>query len=461
VQADGKIVVGGITIESPSSDPKNFLLIRYNANGTRDNTFGVNGVVETELRTYVGGGGGDNDLSALIVSGGKYIAVGTEDQTSVAIARYDGGNTQYVSPVTTLADGSIQISGTNGNDAIHVYQYNSPPDTNAVDVNGAIIHISATALLKINTFDGDDLVTFNFGASNPAKIDGGAGNDSLSASEGASTIWGGDGNDFIGTVTEPAYNGTMILWGGIGQDYLRGVSHNDSLNGEGGNDKLDAGGGNDVLNGNAGNDGLYGDGGENAAGVDALFGGSGDDVLDGGLGADYMEGGDGNDYVTYESRTNPVTVGLGTSADDGEAGEHDNARDDIENIIGGAGNDDLRGSASVNKIYGLGGNDLIYLHGGADYAEGGSGNDTIYGEGGNDSLYGNSGADRLDGGSDNDRLDGGSGADQFFGQSGNDTFFAKDGEKDLLNGGSGTDSAQRDNSASVKDDVLSIETFIA
>jgi uncharacterized delta-60 repeat protein len=468
VQSDGKIVVGGVAVESPSSDPQNFLLIRYNANGTRDTTFGVNGVVETELNTYGPNnlGGGSDNLTALIVSGGKYVAVGnttgTSEQTPVAIARYDGGNTQYVSPVTALPDGTYQIVGTNGDDVIHIYEYNSFPTYYAADVNGAIFSFINNAF-KINTFDGDDLVTQNFGVENHCTIDGGAGNDTLGGNEGLATIYGGDGNDYIGAVTEAAFSGTYRLHGGIGQDLLQGGDNGgDFLSGDGGNDKVNGGGGNDRLEGNAGNDAIYGDGGPFISnGTDALFGGSGDDVLDGGFGNDYMEGGDGNDTVTYESRTNPVTVGLGTSADDGEAGEGDNARDDIENIIGGAGNDDLRGSASVNKIYGLGGNDLIYLHGGNDYAEGGSGNDTIYGEGGNDSLYGNAGADRLDGGSDNDRLEGGSGADQFFGQSGNDTFFAKDGEKDLLNGGSGTDSAQRDNSASVKDDVLSIESFIA
>ena len=89
-----------------------------------------------------------------------------------------------------------------------------------------------------------------------------------------------------------------------------------TLSGGAGNDTLIGGGGGDSLNGGPGNDSIMGNGG--------------DDTIDGGTGSDFMSGGDGNDTVTYASRTNGVYVGIGTLADDGEAGEKDNVQLDVE-----------------------------------------------------------------------------------------------------------------------------------
>ena len=55
---------------------------------------------------------------------------------------------------------------------------------------------------------------------------------------------------------------------------------------------------------------------------------------------------------------------------------------------------------------------------------------------------------------------GGPGRDLLFGQDGNDTVLAKDGRTDSLDGGNGLDTAQRDNSPTIKDLVLGIESFI-
>ena len=71
---------------------------------------------------------------------------------------------------------------------------------------------------------------------------------------------------------------------------------------------------------------------------DSLDGGAGDDLLDGFFGADTMKGGAGSDTVTYASRTAPIVVGIGSLADDGEAGEKDLVYLDIEKVRGGAGN---------------------------------------------------------------------------------------------------------------------------
>jgi Ca2+-binding RTX toxin-like protein len=95
-----------------------------------------------------------------------------------------------------------------------------------------------------------------------------------------------------------------------------GGAGDDSLSGGNGNDKIDGGAGNDYL-----------------------FGRNGNDTLDGGTGGDEILGGNDIDTVDYSSRTAPLYVGIGEHADDGEAGEHDNVRGDVEVIVGGKGND--------------------------------------------------------------------------------------------------------------------------
>ena len=60
---------------------------------------------------------------------------------------------------------------------------------------------------------------------------------------------------------------------------------------------------------------------------------------------------------------------------------------DIENAIGGSGDDDITGNGSRNSL------------------QGGAGNDTLRGEGGNDVLAGGSGSDVLDGGAGRDIAD--------------------------------------------------------
>jgi Ca2+-binding RTX toxin-like protein len=151
------------------------------------------------------------------------------------------------------------------------------------------------------------------------------------------------------------------------------------------------------------------------AGDDSLTGGSQNDVLRGeadndtliGLGGgDDMSGGTGTlDRVSYFNATGPVTVGLGTFADDGQAGERDNARNDIEEVGGGPFNDTIRGTDANNTLIGAGGNDRLHGGGGNDRLVGSEGDDVLLGESGNDSLRGDAGADDMSGGAGVDTVD--------------------------------------------------------
>lgn len=87
IQTDGKIAVGGIC----SKDGKrSFQLIRYNPNGTLDNTFNGNGIVITSFNNI---GGGDYGEALTIQADGKIIEAGTgwsdEGVRGFALARFN------------------------------------------------------------------------------------------------------------------------------------------------------------------------------------------------------------------------------------------------------------------------------------------------------------------------------------------------------------------------------------
>ena len=111
-------------------------------------------------------------------------------------------------------------------------------------------------------------------------------------------------------------------------------------------------GGEDAIRGGAGNDFLSG-GGEN----DALFGEAGDDTLEGGPGRDTLDGGANGvagDTITYARSAEAVRVNLGKMTATGGDAEGDVIMN-IENIIGSAGDDWLRGDTNDNILTGGGG----------------------------------------------------------------------------------------------------------
>jgi Ca2+-binding RTX toxin-like protein len=87
---------------------------------------------------------------------------------------------------------------------------------------------------------------------------------------------------------------------------------------------------------------------------------------------------------------------------------------DIENVVGGNQQDQIRGNHLNNNLFGGGGNDWIESYDGEDRLYGGDGEDTLYGGRGNDFHDGGSGNDLLVGDAGLDVLTGGSGADRFF-----------------------------------------------
>jgi Ca2+-binding RTX toxin-like protein len=223
-------------------------------------------------------------------------------------------------------------------------------------------------------------------------ITGGAAADILIGPDSNNLIIGGDDTDTIrGLGGDDTMNGdgdfsnTDLIDGGDGTDTVsydeRSAPVNVSLDGvanDGAPGELDnvinteniiGGGGNDTLTGNAADNIIHGLGGE-----DTIAGGTGRDVIDGGA---------GTDTASYADHVTAVAVSLDGLANDGSPGELDNVIN-MENLIGGGGNDTLTGNAGPNLIRGLGGNDQLrglvgndFLIGdaGTDLADGGAGND--------------------------------------------------------------------------------------
>jgi Ca2+-binding RTX toxin-like protein len=149
-------------------------------------------------------------------------------------------------------------------------------------------------------------------------------------------------------------------------------------------------------------------------GDDIITGGNGKDTINGGNGNDIFKaaatdgddtfnGGAGTDKADYSARTADLTIVMDGSTDSGESGEKDHIGLDVEDLVGGAGNDKLTGNVSSNHI------------------QGGAGNDTLSGGANSGSCTGD--VDTLDGEDNDDTFDQGSAPDC----------------GDVMNGGNGID----------------------
>ncbi|RHW24585.1 calcium-binding protein [Nocardioides immobilis] len=311
---------------------------------------------------------------------------------------------------------------------------------------------------------------------------GGASNDTITGNQLAQTLNGNGGDDVL-----DGGLGSDIMFGGAGVDtvdYRRRVApvtvsvDGVSSDGEAGeNDWVPPE--NEIVIGGSGDDTLSGPDGSNIFdgyfGKDTLLGGAGDDVLDGGPGPDTLSGGEGIDLVTYEDRTQPVVVMIDALANDGEAGERDLVKADVEDMRGGSGADRLTGSGAANTLDGGAGGDTLAGGGGADLLLGGAGpdvlagggaldtvsyadrgfavsatidntaNDGSFGEGDNvkgdvEVLRGGTANDVLAGSGDAERLYGGPGDDVLAGNGGADLLVGEEGADELI-GGAGADTA--------------------
>jgi Ca2+-binding RTX toxin-like protein len=233
---------------------------------------------------------------------------------------------------------------------------------------------------------------------------GSSGGDTIDGFRGVDTIRGGAGADILDGGVDDAESDDVA--GGDGDDQVRGSAGDDLLAGDEGSDLVDGGGGADRASGGdgldtvtggagiddvaggAGNDTLDGsgtpgvgfDGGDTVdggAGDDSIEGGDGDDTMAGGSGVDTISGELGSDTVEYASARSDVAVTLNNRADDGEQGEGDNVRTDVENVSGGGVQDTFTGSGQANTLDGGTGQDYVDGKRGRDRLLGGGAVDVV------------------------------------------------------------------------------------
>jgi len=141
-------------------------------------------------------------------------------------------------------------------------------------------------------------------------------------------------------------------------------------------DIVSGGAGADHLTGGAQTDVLVGGDGD-----DVLAGGGGDDILAGGRGGDRLDGGAGVDTAVFSDLSLGVELDLQAGTMVGTAA---GTITGVENAVGSAWADRLRGDAGANSLFGGDGDDTL---------EGRDGDDVLSGERGDDILTGGGGAD--------------------------------------------------------------------
>ena len=193
-------------------------------------------------------------------------------------------------------------------------------------------------------------------------LEGGAGDDRFDGGAGADTLLGGSGND-IAIYANSNAGVTVDLDSGVG---VSGHAEGDRLS--------------DIENvlGSGHGDTLRGDGNANR-----LEGGAGDDILEGRGGADSLVGGSGIDTADYSGSTGRVTVSL-MSGSGWYGHATGDTLDSVENAVGSAFNDSLKGTTGANRLDGGGGDDSLDGQSGDDVLIGGVGNDRLTGGSGND-----------------------------------------------------------------------------
>lgn len=137
VQSDGKIVVAGYYATNVNTPIYDFVVIRYNVNGTLDPSFGNGGKVLTDF----GLGSSDYANALVIQPNGKILVVGyaydTHNGFGYALARYD-------------TDGSLDL--TFGHRTGKVITRGGQANAVAIDVDGKIVVAGTQGILAGSDF---------------------------------------------------------------------------------------------------------------------------------------------------------------------------------------------------------------------------------------------------------------------------------------------------------------------
>jgi len=262
---------------------------------------------------------------------GENVTLAITGFENLSVGAFNGGRLPTVMP-----GWHADLAGDDGANHLHVFL----PDAGTAILSGR---------------GGNDVLSADGSAATTLVAYGGAGNDSVSGTDGADWLNGG-GHAPVDPLS-PALvdDGADTLLGFGGNDHIFGNTQAAVQGAADSGDYIDAGAGADYANGNAGNDTILG-----GAGSDRLYGGAGNDLITGDNDADILGGqaAPGNDHL--------------------------NGNKGNDTLLGGFGNDDLHGGQGDDLLQGGEQDDLL---------NGDLGNDTLDGGGGVDTLIGGGGAD--------------------------------------------------------------------
>ncbi|MBI5309893.1 MAG: calcium-binding protein [Actinobacteria bacterium] len=260
-------------------------------------------------------------------------------------------STSYLGDVLDGGLGADSLVGSNGNDVASYASRTNPVQlTNEGTANDGEVGEADNIATSVETLKGGSANDTLSGWNNADYFDGGPGND---------TMTGGSGGDYAdySRRTSPV----VVSLDGIANDGDPLLNEQDVFVNI---QRVHGGAGNDTITGSSTVDYVFGNGGiddiRGLGGPDQLHGGDGNDYLDGGTHNDTFWGDAGVDTVDYSARQLPLTVTTAdNSANDGEAGEGDNVRSDVETVKGGLANDSISGSAAADTLEGGPGRDVL------------------------------------------------------------------------------------------------------
>ena len=188
IQNDGKIVFGGYHVNDAAEG--RFAAARFNADGTLDENFGLDGTVTTAAN---GAGGRDlalqNDGKILLVGGG----VG-----GMTLVRYLNDLPEVPSfAVLDPTTGVLTVTGTAGNDQLEL---SVTGDTLTARLGAESLTFPTSQVTSINVLGlaGDDTLTTALTRPIPATFDGGEGSNSLVVNGGS---WTFNASQHLGALT--------------------------------------------------------------------------------------------------------------------------------------------------------------------------------------------------------------------------------------------------------------------
>jgi Ca2+-binding RTX toxin-like protein len=354
--------------------------------------------------------GGDADDQAFGQGGDDRMIWNPGDDTDLN----EGGDGTDVTEVNG-GNGAEQFTATANGSRVRFDRVNPAPFS---------IDIGTTEKLVLNANGGDDSfsATGNLAALIAITVDGGAGNDTLSGSNGADTLLGGDGNDFI-----DGQQGADVAVLGAGDDTFQWDpgDGSDTVEGQDGADTM-------LFNGNAANENFE----ASPNGTRVRFTRNvGNIVMDtSGVERIDLNAGDGTDNLVVNDMTGTDLTQIHADLAAGGAGDGQpdsvvvNATNgnDVAVVAGQSGELQVADLATAVSITGadpgvdrltvatLDGDDVVDASGVAAGSmlvteDGGRGDDVLIGGAGDDVLLGGEGDDVLLGEGGTDTLDGGPG----------------------------------------------------